>query len=95
MLYVPLQLNSGLLGSVKKVFHGESPPRLAMLYAGCVNFKNLLNLNFNKIMIMIMIMIYDLQNLLLITGTCNTQAMSVKRPYGIELDMPFEQRPGH
>ena len=64
MLYVPLQLNSGLLGSVKKVFHGES-------------------------------FIYDLQNLLLITETCNTQAMNVKRPYGIELDVPFEQRLGH
>ena len=27
-----------------------------MLYAGCVNFKNLLNLNFNKIMMIMMIM---------------------------------------
>ena len=31
-----------------------SPPRLAMLYAGCVNLKNLPNLNFNKMMMMIM-----------------------------------------
>ena len=36
-----------------------------------------------------------LQNLHLMTETCNTQAKSVLRPYGIELDMPFEQRLGH
>ena len=30
----------------------HSPPRLAMLYAGCVNLKNLFNLNFNKMMMM-------------------------------------------
>ena len=33
-----------------------SPPRLAMLYAGCVNLKNLPNLNFNKMMMMMMMM---------------------------------------
>ena len=30
----------------------HSPPRLAMLYAGCVNLKICLNLNFNKMMMM-------------------------------------------
>ena len=36
-------------------FHLYTPPRLAMLYAGCVNLKNLPNLNFNKMMMMMMI----------------------------------------
>ena len=32
----------------------HSPPQLVMLYVGCVNLKNLLNLNFNKMMMMMM-----------------------------------------
>ena len=37
-------------------------PRLAMLYAGCVNLKNLPNLNFNKMMMMMMMMFYRLED---------------------------------
>ena len=33
-----------------------APPRLVMLYAGCINLQNLLNLNLNKMMMMMVMM---------------------------------------